>query len=539
MSTRKISAAIFVGVLLLHALLLPRQGLTDDDDFYAPAGIQYVAWLGELVTHPGEALTRAHIDAAFSPNHEHPPLAKIVMGVASALTSSFLPIYGALDGARFGTAFLAALTAAALFALCAGTLGVGQALVAVALLLSLPRFFFHSEVATLDVPVSAFVLFTTCAFFWGEASTRWAYAAGVVFGLALLTKLNAPFAAIPATLYTLAQRWRSVRIVEGHALALPPLPRSLVAMAVLGPVLFVALWPWLWFDTASRFAAYVAFHMNHYPILLFYQGEVWSKPSAPWHMPFVMAAGTMPLPIVVLGLLGVLRAACALVRIVRTEEQKQDAADKLLALVLLEAAFAIGIVAFTDVPKYGGEKLFMPFFPLWCVLAAAGVPSVVEGACALFPRIRAKPAVVVIGLVAALPGFVATARFSPGFALSYYGEALGGLRGAVAAGYERTYYDVADKELARWLDAHAQGRVHFEPNHKEYARTYRWLRRDGVVRKDLALDDDAKRADVLVLTHERRWSTYPTLLQEARKRELLYEKRIDGVPLYSVYARGP
>src|SRR5205823_3349228 len=117
---------------------------------------------------------------------------------------------------------------------------------------------------------------------------------------------------------------------------------------------------------------------------------------------------------------------------------------------------------------------------------------------------RAFVAVGVVALACA-PGFVASVAFRGGYALSYYGELVGGLRGAVARGYERTYYDVADQALARWLDENARGsRVHFEPNHKE---------------------------------HERRWSTYPALKAEIETLTPIDEKSIDDVPLYTVYRR--
>lgn len=541
---------LFVLVLGVFGAMLPHQGLTDDDDFYAPAGIRYTAWLGDAVTTPGIALRKNAIDEAFRINREHPPLAKYVMGVAHAVTSKWLPVYADLDGARFGVVFLCALLCAFLYRLCAGPYGEGIALFAVLALCAMPRFVFHSQVATLDVPVATMVLITTAAFFWGERSAAWAWGSGVIFGLALLTKLNAPFAAIPATLYAVLCRWRGFGLgPENISLRIPPLPRSLVAMLALGPLVFVAGWPWLWFDGAKRFAEYVAFHTGHYPIYLFYEGEIYTKPFAPWHAPFTFAAGVIPLPILVLGLIGATSAVAALVRLIRCADATGEvpavrARDKLVALILLQAIFAIGAVAFSPVPKYGGEKLFMPFFPLFAILAAEGMVRLQESLQLLLSRhlsssTKRRLAFAAVAALAVLPGYWSSARFFGGFALSYYAEALGGLRGATARGYERTYYDIADKELARWLDNHMEPkeRVHFEPNHKEYARTYRWLRKDGYISGRVVLESRKNKADLIVLTHERRWQSYPGLLEEFRGLEKVYEKKMDGVPLYTVYRR--
>lgn len=535
------ATAVLVATLALHFALVPAQGLTDDDDFYAPAAISYAAWLGDALTSPGTALTAARIDAAFSPNHEHPPGAKVVMGLSHALLHDGLGVLGALDAARMGVSLLAALLAAVLVLLLWEPLGKTAALAAPALLLSLPRLLFHSEVATLDVPVACAVVVVTAAFFWAERRPRWALACGLLFGLALLVKLNAPFAALPCALWALIGRWRGVKVGR-QGVTLPPVPRALVAMALCGPLLFGALWPWLWHDTVARLGAYFAFHLRHYPILLFYDGEIWEQPFAPWHAPLVLGFGVLPAPVLVLGAVGAARAARAIWRLARADDEHGaastvDSGDRLRALLALQAAFAIGIVAFLDVPKYGGEKLFMPFFPLWCALAADGLALVAQAVRTLWPRLPVLLVAVALTALAATPGLYGSAKHHGGYALSYYGELVGGLRGAVARGFERSYYDVADHELARLLDAKARGqRVHVAPNHKEYVRTFRWLEKGGVIRR-VELVNDRARADVVVLTHERRWQSYPGLKAELERLTPIGEKRIDDVPLWTVYRR--
>ncbi|MBM4283457.1 MAG: glycosyltransferase family 39 protein [Deltaproteobacteria bacterium] len=540
-------------VLVVHLLTLPAQGITDDDDFYASAGVRYAQWLGDVVTDPGRALTREGIDAAFVANHEHPPFAKLVFGLAHALLHDGLDVYGSLDAARAGNVLFAALLAFTMVLWTYRALGPLASLVGVLLWATLPRFFLHTEVATLDAPVATMIFVLTALWTWAGERRGRGVVVGVVFGLACLTKLNAPFAALTLTAFALLERWRSFRVEVATSpssrpqLRLPWPPWSLVAMVLLGPVVFVVGWPWLWHDTAARLGGYVAFHLKHYPIYLFFDGEIWEQPFAPGRAAVVLGLGSMPLVVVALGLAGAAYAVGALARIARVADEDgtvSPAADRVAGLALLQGAVSLGVVALSDVPRYGGEKLFLPFFPFFCVLAGVGAARVVDAAGALAPRIapRAVVAAVVV-VLSALPGVVGSARFGGGFALSYYGELVGGLRGAVARGYERTYYDVADKELARLLarlPAGANGgpRVHFAPNHKEYVRTYRWLRHDGVVPRDsVTLVDQRAAADVVVLTHERRWATYPGLREELRGWAVLAEKRIDGVPLWTVLRR--
>ena len=543
-------AAVVVAAIVfcVHLLTLPSEGLTDDDDFYAPAGMRYAQWVGDVVTEPSRALTAAGIDAAFSPNHEHPPFAKFVFGATHAVFHDGLGVLGSLDAARAGTALFAAVLALTMVLWTWGALGPLASLMGVCLLVTLPRFFFHSEVATLDVPVATMVVVVTALFSWaGDRFVR-GVVAGVAFGLACLTKLNAPFAFLTLAAFALLERWRAFGVDVADAPAARPQlrlatpPWSLLAMALLGPVVFVVGWPWLWHDTVARVGAYIAFHLKHYPILLFFDGEIWEQPFAPGRASVVLGFGSMPVVVVALGALGAVAAVASLVTIARTANSEGTSStdkDRVLSLALLQGMLSMGVVALSDVPRYGGEKLFMPFFPLFCVLAGHGTALVVDAARTLAPRLPSRAVVVVVVALAALPGVVGCVRFGGGFSLSYYGELVGGLRGAVARGYERTYYDVADKELARLLDERARGwRVHFEPNHKEYVRTWRWLRHDGVIARDgVHLVDKKSQADVVVLTHERRWVTYPSLRDELRGWKVIAEKRIDDVPLWTVYRR--
>ena len=105
-----VATVLAVIVLVVHLLCLPHQALTDDDDFYAPAGIRAADWLAELVTSPTTALSRTGIDAAFAINHEHPPFAKFVFGVSHRVFHSAPGWFNALDGARVGTVLFVLLT---------------------------------------------------------------------------------------------------------------------------------------------------------------------------------------------------------------------------------------------------------------------------------------------------------------------------------------------------------------------------------------------------------------------------------------------
>src|SRR5205823_5223169 len=130
----------------------------------------------------------------------------------------------------------------------------------------------------------------------------------------------------------------------------------------------IVLWPWLWGDTFPRLANYIAFYVHHHPTLFYYFGTIYDVPFAPWHAPLVMTAITTPTPILVCAAIGL---GVAVHRSLMRTHVVSDVC-RMDTLVLLNMLFTIGAVALPIVPKYGGVKLFLPFFPFHAILAAVG-----------------------------------------------------------------------------------------------------------------------------------------------------------------------
>lgn len=544
---RWLAATIVVLFSVVLLVDLSAFGLTDDDDYYIPAGISYFAWLRRAIAFDASAWSRAAIDAAFEPNHEHPPLAKLVYGACHAMFGGLL---GPTDGARVGGVLFATLIAGLLMHLALEHLGPRRGLfvggIAVALLLFLPRFHFHAHAATLDVPVAATYLAGVSLSLLAERSRRAAVGAGFVFGLASLTKLNGPFLIIGYLVFVgLVRRWRAPEAGEGDrdagtdkalGLRLPTFPAALVSMVVLGPLTFLALWPWMWFDLKARVTSYVAFHLHHYGIYFLYFGTVFSKdPVAPWHAPFVLAATTTPLSTSALALIGIGFGTPAIrTRLLRKDGPDDDVRREgdLLLTAIIHAFLSISIVAFSGGPKYGGEKLFMPFFPFWCLLAGYGALRVYEWLLTWSGRRFVPLAAVGLSVGSSIALCV---RFGT-YGLSEYNGLIGGLRGATALGLERQYYDVAFRDLVGWLNREApkNARVHFLPNNWEYVRTYAWYHRAGELRVDIQVVDAEGKADLVVITHERRFARYGDDLRRYRDHGVLEEKILDGTPIWSI-----
>lgn len=531
---------------------LKSAALTDDDDFYVPAGISYGEWvLKALRFEP--VFDRASIDKAFEPNHEHPPLAKIVFGLCHFLLRGWL---GPTDSARVGTMLFSTLAAWLVLGLALRHLGPERGLrvggLAVLAMATLPRFYFHSHAATLDVPVAAMYLAAASTALAAERSTAAAILAGPVFGLALATKLNAPFLLLAYVPFVLITRGLigSRRIARPKALGLPipPIPLALLSMGIIGPLVFFALWPWLWAAPIDRVTQYVAFHLHHYPIYFLYFGRVFvGDPIAPWHAPFMTTLFTVPSVTLVLAGIGFLAAWPAIRlrrRFLEGPDDDHRRAGDLWLFVLLNAAVTIGVVAFAGTPIYGGEKLFMPLFPFLCLLAGLGADvlytAIVNLSWPSATEARGKWLALGVATLASLSGVALMLRFW-GYPLSEFNGIANGLRGATAYGFERQYYDLAYRDLVAWLNTEAGPRVkvHFLPNNWEYVRTFRWYQRAGEVRPEVEVVGSEQEAELIVLTHERRFARYGDDLARARGYQVLKEKLVDGVPVWSVLRRTP
>src|SRR5262249_49674394 len=96
-------------------------------------------------------------------------------------------------------------------------------------------------------------------------------------------------------------RRRITRNVEGGFL---PIPLVLLSMATIGPLVFWALWPWMWNDTLPRLQEYFDFHFHHVYYNIEFLGQNYFAPPSPkLYMP-VMIAATVPTVTLVLWAIG-------------------------------------------------------------------------------------------------------------------------------------------------------------------------------------------------------------------------------------------
>jgi len=409
----------FIALIVAGLSSVVRPGLTWDEPAYVIAGYQYTEWLGS------PSFSRAAIDAKWRTNSEHPPAAKIIYGLAARIGAGLG--FNEFLSARVAAVLMFTGLVALVFWFTTRWFGRVAGALAAASLAFMPRVFGHGHLAGLDVPVALACFGATISF--SRAHTRpWkGIIAGLLLGIALLTKINAVF--LPVVLIPWAVWAHRKRAI---------LP--CVLLVVVGCATFFAGWPWLWHDTAHRVGVYTINKAERLEgsdrptgttnVPVHYLGTTYRDERAPWHYPLVMMLVTVPLGLLVFTGIGVRGAARAAERGIG-------------ALILASALLHLLIFVLPMVPKYDGVRLFMPAFPFLACLAGVG------GACVW--RWRGSTGPVIVGLVLAVSGLALF--WTQPYELSYYNALVGGAPGAHKLGFETTYWgDTVNLDVANYVN---------------------------------------------------------------------------------------
>ncbi|HEX2574487.1 MAG TPA: glycosyltransferase family 39 protein [Polyangia bacterium] len=540
------------------------QGFPRDEGYYFEAGELYAGWYEELLTHPSKALTRASVDRWFGYNHEHPALMKTLFGlswrllhrcecprqagrhpVAYSHPHRTLSLLSEAEAFRLPADLFAGLLVALVFLFGAQAWSTGVGLVAAVLTLAAPRMFFHAQLACFDAPVVTTWVACVWAYWRALSDRRWGWRAGVAFGLALATKHNGFFLPFVLGAHYLVVTARALRRGERFRF-----PVVFLWMAGLGPLIELAHWPWLWFDTVARFREYLAFHLHHVYYNMEYLGTNYNKPPFPWSYAFVMTLFTVPVTTLALGLGG----AAVLLDDWRRERRGDPSflpASPFSAtcpglLVGLNALFPLCIIAFTGAPIFGGVKHFLATLPFLALLAGVALDRLVRYSVGVLGgTVRgARMAMAGAGVLVCLPAVAETVRSHP-YGLTHYNLLAGGPAGGADLGLNRQYWGYSTRGVLPWLDEHAprHAAVYWHDTNQPILNMNV---REGLLREDIGntgLEEPGVRASsIAMVIHERHFNKYeywiwdfffPSGRTTKPARVLTHE----GVPIVTVYER--
>ncbi len=542
-------------------------GVARDEVDYMVAGTRYANfWVDFWEFKNGvtevENITR-HFGgtAATANNREHPPLLKTMFGFSERWFHQKLGWMSSLSAYRLPTCVLNAVLVMLVFLFTRSLWGEPEAVISALLTLFLPRAFFHAGLATFDAAVVTMWVATIFAYYKALDSRSWCVVLGVVFGLALATKHNAILLPVPllahyitiAVLTARRERQPGQRIGTTIIAAFSRLrgqqPWIVVALALIGPCVLIALWPWMWFKTSEHLSAWITFHLHHVHYNFEYLGKNWNTPPFPVHVPIVTTLFTVPVVTLLAGLIG----GVWLVVVARRSHLSALSLKSPGFLLFVSAGAAMGPFVLRTTPIFGAEKHFAAAFPTFSIFAGVGV--CVSGR--LFAdRLRrhlssmswlARHAqwltIASLGTLAVGAAAVETIDAQP-YALSHYNALAGGAPGGADYGMNRQFWGVAARGILPLIREHAEAiapKILTVYAH-DADKTFGVYRRLGLVPDNVRV---AKRemagirsSDLAIVIHELHFNRHDYLIWKAYGSVApIAVLRTDGVPIVSVYAR--
>jgi 4-amino-4-deoxy-L-arabinose transferase-like glycosyltransferase len=530
-------------------------GVPRDEGVYFRAATDYVGWWRMLLERGRVALEQNVIDASWGYNHEHPVLMKTLFGVSWWLFHEKWRVFADASTAfRFPAMCMAGAALWITYLFGARAWGRPVGLIAAILLGLMPRVFFHAHLACFDVPITA--IWLACVYVhWRAQDDRglagrlgWAIAAGVVFGLALETKHNAwmlPAVVVPHGLFVHRRA-----ILDALRVGRVTVPTSLVSMAVLGPIVFYALWPYIWADTLARLQWYAEFHLHHEYYNIEFLGRNYFGPPSPKSYLPVMVLATVPTVTIVLFTVGAFdraagllrRAASWTLRLAGKEAHDAPPGDPLETdlLVGLALAVAVGPFFLAKTPIFGGTKHWMPAYPFLALLAGRGFQLVLGAMRRALPQLEGRRKLAaeaaLVASVAAAP-LAVTAHAHP-FGLAAYVPLVGGTRGGAGLGLNRQFWGYTTQNAAEeYLNVNApRGASVFISDTTWDAWGH--MQEEKRVRNDLRAVGTPSEAQFALVQHELHmnevdysiWAAYGATAP-------VYVVSLDEVPIVSIYRR--
>lgn len=537
---RKLAIGLLLALLAAVSTVgtLNDVGVTWDEPLYIKASRGYMTWLGVLKN----GLLRRDLSEALAdttivrwwvqdPTLElHPPVGKLLSGLTWA---AFRKVLGDIPAHRLSNALLFSLLVAMVFWMVSSGYGASSGAFAAMSLLLMPRMFFHAHLANIDTTV-AITWFATMYLFWKyEPRPGWlpVVIIGVAYGLALGTKLNAavmPFVWVAWTLLV-RRSWRALL--------------RLIPIGMIGILVFLAIWPWLYHDTANRLVYYFLMASRFKDRPQFYLGQTLSH--VPWHYPFVLTLAVVPLTTTVMYLIGAARIIGSRDQLAAGDStsREEGVVSRMGWLLLLNAAVPLLVAATGLQASYSGERHFIPTYPYLACLAGVGFGTTLNALSAASSRwydgLQLRNTRWIIGLFLALlllPPLVSLACIHP-YELSYYSELVGGLRGATRMGLETTFWCETYLDALPYLNEHAAAGVSVWAENPYVLRLYQ---REQMLRQDLQViggDTISPFAAHYAVVEMRQtgFSYTPEVVDVMQQYTPVYTLAYQGVPLMHIY----
>ena len=478
---------VLFGIAFFAVILTGRgdYGLSWDEEYYYGPSRAAAEWVSKAIFDVDRPFSPREIAIGWSEIKELPSVVKLSLGAYSLVLGGYMD---SLTAFRLPSALAYAATLVLIYIFMLHRFDRPTALFALFAYALMPRIFGHAHLAASEsITVLVSFLVVIC-FLNGLKKARWSLILGIVFGLALNTRITCLF--IPLILLPWAHIYRRKSYVN-----------NFFAMVFLSPVIMVLTWPWLWRNSAVRLLEYLYFFVSHQFTAVYYLGEKYNYGSrlAPWHYPFVMTFLTLPPVVLASGFVG-------------TAVAVRHARKRPLPVLFLWGAFVfLFISALPSSPKYDGVRLFIPAFLFIALVGAVGFREVLLR----LPKARAihgafywRDVACVLGVALVIAcGAIGIWRSHP-YSLSYYNILGGGMQGAFKKGMQTTFWgEAVNQEVWKVLNELPRGaKIKTLALHDEvFDRLQTWDK----LREDLRFNKDAPPFDYHLLLIRRGFFARP------------------------------
>lgn len=420
MNEKVTALLLFATAFLVTTFTIPHYGITWDEPGYVAQSKRIRAWFNVLVSAPHHAITEKVIDSHWPvwkggqapregddvvQDRLNPPFAIMLGACVGGIFDGF---FGDFFSHRIIGAFSYAVIVAVIFLLAWREGGHVAGLSSAFAFALLPRIFAHAHIFATDLPAAALILLAV--YFLSKPSTVFNVICGALFlGMAISTKFTSLI--VPSALLVWAAVKRDKRMMV-----------SFIVAALFALIFMVFFYPGLWHDTLNKIKLFLILssqRSKYIAIPTYYFGKVYWF-WLPWHHPWVMVFGTIPMVISGLFFVG---AWCVI-----SGKEKSEVARFSLFIF---AVFMFSFMA-PNAPGHDGMRLFIPAVPFLTIIVGGGFKF-------LWNKIDRKGLKVFLSALTFLPGIWGIISWHP-YELSYYGLLLGGARGAKRLGMETTYW---------------------------------------------------------------------------------------------------
>ena len=509
-----IAAFLFVIAFFSVILTAPGDyGLSWDEAYYYKPSRNAAAWLYRSLFTATTTLSENEIYNSWEEIRELPAVVKVALGSGILFFEGYID---KLTAMRIPSAAAYALTLLLLYIFMLEKFGRSAALFTSLGYGMMPRIFGHAHIAASESITVLVTLVVVICFLRGLKNPWWSVVTGIVFGLALNTRITCYF--LPLILLPWAHIFHRRKYIN-----------NFFAMVFLSPIVLVITWPWLWHDPARKILEYLYFFVSHQYTAVYYFGQKYNYGAtlAPWHYPLVMTIFTLPPVVFLMSLPG---TALALLRIRK---------NPIPVLFLWGAVVMLGVASVPTSPKYDGIRLFIGAFPFIAMLAGAGFSMLLE----IFPRRRnirgavywrdvVAAAVILLLVITAGRSIIISHPYS----LSYYNIFAGGIQGAYKKGMETTYWgEAVNQQVIETLnELPPNSRIKTLALHEE---VFKLLQRWGKLRRDLEFDTGKPPWDYhLLLVRKGFFSRPEKTLYRMWPRMKVFEHR--SIPLVILFRTG-